>query len=1117
MKSFLKKTLVVCAVLLLSVAFILVNAYASMQSSIALEQKVRCGIDEHIHTESCYTGDIITCVIKEHTHDMNCYAVLLSDNDINSLLTEVENTEERSLESVISKAEENSADGTEQEQSSDTSTIVLNDNINTLSEYAVTDDGDTLTGSVDDLVLMSVGDSPESGSYNANFYVYIDDSWQCIGTLEFELVYSSWRYTATVSTEDMVLLINNSLGTEFTRRSFSVYYATSAAATNFSSGTINESTTTFGSSSRNNSTARAARYVRIVTAGAGASDTNFAFYTVTLNHTDGTVEKRYVQRGTQTQLPEGFVWDDGNGNEYYGGESVTVNGKMTFTATEDDGKFRIVYDVNFPEYINDITLPDSPTVNGALEYTDVLEENSSAVIFDVSERDVIARVTSSGHAQIRRVIHFVGWQIQGTDTVLQPNTLLDYTALESYGNGSRLRLTGLWEYNPLQTCTFYVKYDSQATTSGLGESYYTPTIFTSYVAGVDTSMSPDALTSAYGVNIDAATDEEVYEADKQVRSKYGAKEGEAYLTSFPEDSYIFEQLKQYADDLTVDGQQVSVDDLNENGYAIRWYVLKCQSDSWHVDGKLVRKHGAITVTKTFIGSPTAIEADKEGFVITAEGSESETEYLTLDNALTYDSQLNTYTWEVDDVAYGEQWTFTESQFDHSEYERYTEYVISDATGNQSGLGFESTVTVSGMTYATDIGETEQLQIDFSNVYRALDSLIIKKEDSETGRALPGAEFEMYQNGELMTFSYESERHTYYYDTNGTVTRLAGDGNGYLEASIKNISFADGDITVREAKVPDGYSGSGDIVLGYSDGVLAILNSSTARFSNNVLAIPNTSKVTSVTVSKTWLCADYNRKDIEIQLLANGRPVNTLFPSIAAAVILNEENGYSHTWEDLAAYANGAEISWSVRETKIGDEVCRSDFTFPSWLVYYGIAQITYDSDGYVESVHIPVSNDIKRTVLRITKTDMSKKITLGGAIFSIIRVDETLEPIPGLSEVSLATDYSGTLIFEDLDLGTYRITEVQAPSGYEKINSPVYVTLNGDGSVTVYEHFYAEVDSSGSFSIIIKNTEPIPIPETGGNGTVYLIVVFVMLTATAVFIYGKSKKCELTYKKGTKK
>ena len=1121
-KHICRQTAVALLITVLSVAFLLINAYASMQSSVALEQEVRCGITEHLHGDACYNGDILVCETPEHSHDMNCYIVLLADNDINALLTEIENTESRSLESVIEAAQTAAEETVEAPEATETveetTALVLNDHINTLtvSETAETDDTDATVGSVEDVLLLAVGDDENDGNYNANFYILLDGEWTCIGTMEFEAPYSNRRYTATVDTEEMVALINEALGTNLTRRSFSMYYVTSQYSSNYSAATIGASTTTFGSSTRLQ-TARSPRYVRIVTAGNGANDTTFAFYTVTLRYMNGTTETRYVQGGTTTALPEGFLWTDARGNVYSGGDDVTITGTSTFTASADDGRLRIYYDVNFPTSVSGVTLPASPTVGGALTLTDEIEENGSAVVRDVSNRNVDGDVTSSGHANIQRVIHFVGWQVVGTDTVLQPNAVLDWTALRAYATGNRIELRGIWEYHSSQTCTFYVKYDSNATTEGQAETFYTPCIFTSYVAGVDTSMSHDQLTSAFGVNIEAVTDEEVYEVDQLVRAKYGMREDEVYLISFPEDDYVFEQLKQYADDLTVDGIRVSVDDLNENGYAIRWYVFKCQSDSWHIDGKLVRKHGAITVNKTFVGNPTAVAEDKAGFIITAEGSESDTEYLTPDNAIAYDAAADTYTWEIDDVAYGEIWTFTETEYSSMLYDRYTEYIISDAAGDQTGLGFGSSVSVTGMTYATDIGETEQLEVDFTNVYRALDSIIIKKEDSETGKALPGAEFELYQNGELMTFIYDPAYHTYYYAESGTVTRLASEGNGFLEASVKNISFADGNITVREALVPSGYSGSGDTELGLdANGDLAILNASAARFTDDVLVIPNTSRVCTVTVHKTWLCADYDRQDIEVQLLANGRAVNTLFPAVEPSVILTADNGYSHTWTDLAAYANGAEIAWSVRETKIGDEVCRNDFTFPSWLVYYGQAQYTYDENGLVDSVQLSVSNDIKHTVLRITKMNMAKTLTLGGAIFSIMRVDDNLDPVPDFTEITLATGSDGVLIFEDLDYGTYRITETQAPAGYEPINTPVYVTLHGDGSVTVAEHFYAEADTAGSFSVIIKNTEPIPIPQTGGAGVLPLLLLFGMLMATAICIYKKTKMQKIL-QKGSKK
>lgn len=29
--------------------------------AVALEQEVRCGIEEHIHTDNCYNGDFLVC------------------------------------------------------------------------------------------------------------------------------------------------------------------------------------------------------------------------------------------------------------------------------------------------------------------------------------------------------------------------------------------------------------------------------------------------------------------------------------------------------------------------------------------------------------------------------------------------------------------------------------------------------------------------------------------------------------------------------------------------------------------------------------------------------------------------------------------------------------------------------------------------------------------------------------------------------------------------------------------------------------------------------------------------------------------------------------------------
>ena len=58
-------------------------------TSLGLDQEVRCGQTEHIHSPACYIGDVLICVQKAHTHDNGCYLLLLEDNDVNRLILSV--------------------------------------------------------------------------------------------------------------------------------------------------------------------------------------------------------------------------------------------------------------------------------------------------------------------------------------------------------------------------------------------------------------------------------------------------------------------------------------------------------------------------------------------------------------------------------------------------------------------------------------------------------------------------------------------------------------------------------------------------------------------------------------------------------------------------------------------------------------------------------------------------------------------------------------------------------------------------------------------------------------------------------------------------------------------
>ena len=77
------------------------RALGFVTEALALEQQPRCGMTEHLHTESCYINDVLVCRQKAHTHSDSCYPLLLADNDINQLLTQIASTRDRSLESLL--------------------------------------------------------------------------------------------------------------------------------------------------------------------------------------------------------------------------------------------------------------------------------------------------------------------------------------------------------------------------------------------------------------------------------------------------------------------------------------------------------------------------------------------------------------------------------------------------------------------------------------------------------------------------------------------------------------------------------------------------------------------------------------------------------------------------------------------------------------------------------------------------------------------------------------------------------------------------------------------------------------------------------------------------------
>lgn len=104
---------------------------------------------------------------------------------------------------------------------------------------------------------------------------------------------------------------------------------------------------------------------------------------------------------------------------------------------------------------------------------------------------------------------------------------------------------------------------------------------------------------------------------------------------------------------------------------------------------------------------------------------------------------------------------------------------------------------------------------------------------------------------------------------------------------------------------------------------------------------------------------------------------------------------------------------------------------------------------------------------------------------------------------SMKTDDNGAATFPGLVDGTYELVEIIAPDGYNLLDSPVSVEINGSS---------ATVDSESDLTetVDVKNMTGVTLPETGGMGTriFYALGGGLMVAALALIALKKRENAE---------
>ena len=127
-------------------------------------------------------------------------------------------------------------------------------------------------------------------------------------------------------------------------------------------------------------------------------------------------------------------------------------------------------------------------------------------------------------------------------------------------------------------------------------------------------------------------------------------------------------------------------------------------------------------------------------------------------------------------------------------------------------------------------------------------------------------------------------------------------------------------------------------------------------------------------------------------------------------------------------------------------------------------------------------------------------------------ITETTKEIP--AEITNEVDKDGVLEFTGLGAGKYTISEVKAPTGYNKLSGPINVEISfnaADNNKWSYVYSGAATGNGtatdGVVQVNVVNKQGAMLPSTGGTGTVLFTVSgLALMLAAVVVLAAKNKK-----------
>ena len=239
-----------------------------------------------------------------------------------------------------------------------------------------------------------------------------------------------------------------------------------------------------------------------------------------------------------------------------------------------------------------------------------------------------------------------------------------------------------------------------------------------------------------------------------------------------------------------------------------------------------------------------------------------------------------------------------------------------------------------------------------------------------------------------------------------------------------------------------------------------------------------------------------------------------------AVILKPdiEGRWRYEFKDLDRYVDATATvkePWLYRVVELdakGNPVASGGYLDKNFKVSYSDALSFPEKDpadtAPIDEIFTITNKYSPKTKLRIEKQDASNQDKrLGGVIFKLEKknADNTyaagIEVTTGSDETN--KDNFGIAVFEELEEGTYRLTEIKTAEGYVLLKSPIIIVIDRTNGCTIQEGESAPVDitvKEDTISLTITNRLKFELPVTGGSGNQRMKTAGTVLAGIAVLM-----------------